>query len=71
MAVIRCCKDCTKPRFVDGVRCHSWCEEYAKESAKNQKGLERLYKDNDYKAFKSGNVTKTLRRVQTHRYKCK
>lgn len=69
MSVITCCKNCTKPRFVDGVRCHSFCEQYAKEKAVNDRGLDQLYKDNDYKAFKSGVVTKTLRRVGNHRYK--
>ena len=69
MPAIKCCKDCTKPRFVDGVRCHSFCEDYARENAINQKGREQLYKDDDYGAFRSSNVTKTLRRAGNHRYK--
>lgn len=66
MAIIRCCKDCTKPRFVDGVRCHSFCKDYAEEKAKNQKELDQLMKDNDYKVFKNKNVAKAIRRMRKH-----
>ena len=69
MPAIRCCKDCTKPRFVDGVRCHSTCEEYAKEKAVKEQELKQRYKDNEFGAFRSRNVTRTLRRIGNHRYK--
>lgn len=69
MPAIRCCKGCTKPRFVDGVRCHSFCEAYSKEAAVKEQGRKQLYKDNEYGAFRSSNVTKTLRRSGNHRYK--
>lgn len=69
MSVIRCCKGCTKPRFVDGKRCHSFCEDYARETSKNKKGLEQLYKDNEYSAFRSSNITKTMRRIRNSQRK--
>lgn len=69
MPAIRCCKDCTKPRFVDGVRCHSFCEDYAKEAAVKVQERKQLYQDNEYSSFRSSNVTRTLRRIGNHRYK--
>lgn len=69
MSVITCCKDCTKPRFVDGVRCHSFCEDYDRETSKNKKSLEQLYKDNEYSAFRSSNITKTMRRIRNSQRK--
>ena len=31
MSKIKCCHNCPDRKFVNGVRCHSWCERYNQE----------------------------------------
>lgn len=64
MPAIQCCKGCTKPRFVDGVRCHSKCETYAAEVAKNQKGLEQIHKDTNIGVFRRDTADKLRKRYR-------
>ena len=45
MPMIKCCLGCPDRKIVDGVRCHSWCERYAREAAENREMLRRKYLD--------------------------
>lgn len=64
MAKINCCKDCPDRKIVDGVRCHSWCEKYAKENAENQKILTKAFYENDIRLYKDRSARKNSRRYR-------
>lgn len=68
-SIIRCCKDCPDRKIVDGVRCHDWCERYAKESATNKQCLDDKFKDTYAVDYVKDQRTKALRRKHNKRHK--
>lgn len=68
-SIVQCCKDCPDRKIVDGIRCHSWCDKYAKEAAANKRQLDEKFNDRFAAEYLKDQRTRVIRRKQNKRRK--